>query len=54
MRPDSNKLTEEAHEACHSLLIKPEDLHHKGLDYFIKENGNPISVEIAEVRFKHF
>lgn len=53
-RPDLNKLTDEAHEACQTLLIKPEDLQSKGLEYFMKENGHKIQVEIAEVRFKHF
>ena len=53
-KKEANKLTEEATEVCQILNIKPEDLCHKGLDFFTKDNGQKIQKEIAEVRFRHF
>ena len=53
-RNDSNKLTEEAIKACKMIDVHPEDLLHKGADYFMREGAVKVSEEIAEVRYKHF
>jgi hypothetical protein len=53
-RNDSNKLTDEAIKACRMIDVHPEDLLHKGADYFMREGAVKVSEEIAEVRYKHF
>ena len=53
-RADANKLTEDAIKACRHLDINPEELIQKTTDYFLNDNGQRVSAEIASVRFSHF
>jgi|688.fasta_scaffold363877_1 hypothetical protein len=53
-RQETNKLTEQALEVCRIIQVNPEDLCHKSLDSFMKENGVKVNSEIAEVRFRHY